>query len=222
MKIFSILALTAVSASAAVNLIDSTHGIGAGSFELGAYAQNSGNSFNYMRLSTGSTTITGWTVGGPDGVDWQTAPSNPAFDGAYSVDLAGVSHAGTTSSGSISTTIPTVVGMDYLISFVSYILGPDPVTGRLTVGSLDQTFASVGIDDPSDPTYTPFEYTFTALSSSTVITFATTNSAGFGPVIDNVVIVPEPSSALLGLVGISVLMGRSRARNQRGESGPRD
>lgn len=190
---------------AATNIIDATHGAGAGSFELGAYSQNSGNAGNYMRLAANSTTIIGWMVGGPDGVDWVTGPSNPGAEGAHAVDLAGVGHVQASSFGWISTTIPTVVGFDYVISFESYILGSDPVTGRLTAGNLDQVFSSTGISDPSAPVYTPFQYTFTALSPSTVITFETSTSGGFGPVIDNVIVaVPEPSAAVacaLGLLG---------------------
>lgn len=216
MKAFIIFVFSVASASAAVNIIDATHGVGAGSFELGAYSQNSGNSFNYMRLATTLTTITGWTVGGVDGVDWQTSPSNPAFDGAYAVDLAGISHAGGFSSGSIATTIPTAIGKEYLISFVSYILGSDPVTGILTAGNLNAEFSSVGISDPSVPTYTPHQYLFTAQDTTTTITFATFNSGGFGPVIDNVVVVPEPSAGLLGLAGCLLFMKRSRPKNQRG------
>lgn len=200
------------SSLAAVNIIDQTYGVGAGSFELGPYSQNSGNSGNYMRLAANSTTMIGWTVGGPDGVDWERGPSNPGYDGIYGVDLAGISHSGASSSGSVTTTIPTAIGVDYTISFLSYILGPDPVTGILTAGTLNAEFSSVGINDPSNPTYTSFQYSFTALSTSTAITFATFNSGGFGPVIDNVIVaIPEPSS---GLIGLSAILGFSLRRRR--------
>ncbi|MGA1839025.1 MAG: hypothetical protein ACMUIU_00220 [bacterium] len=53
------------------NIIDATYGIGAGSFELGVFVNGGGITFargpGYMGVAPGdSTTITGWTVGGPD------------------------------------------------------------------------------------------------------------------------------------------------------------
>lgn len=202
----------AVAVSAATNIIDETHGIGAGSFELGAYSQNSGNSFNYMRLGSGSTTITGWTVGGADGVDWMTSPSNAAQDGSYSVDLAGAGHIDRVSEGSISTTIPTAIGLEYIISFYAYGGFEDHI-GNLTAGSLNQNFLATGNTDATTPIFDFFEYSFTALSTNTTITFSTVDGFGYGPVIDNVVVVPEPSSALLGLIGFGLLMRRSRTKN---------
>jgi len=168
-----------------------------------------------MRLGMNSTSIVGWTVGGPDGIDWLSAPSNPAADGAHAIDLAGVSHLMASSSGSVSTTIPTTIGLDYLVSFVAYRLGNDPVTGRLTAGNLDQEFLAPSISDPSNPTYSAFQYAFTAQGASTTLTFATNNSGGFGPVIDSVFVeaIPEPATSLafgLGSVGCSLFRRRSR------------
>lgn len=200
---------------AATNIIDATYGAGVGSFELGTYSENSGNGGNYMRLGTNSTTIVGWTVGGPDGIDWLSAPSNPAADGAHAIDLAGVGHVMASSSGSISTTIPTTIGLDYVVSFVAYRLGSDPVTGRLTAGNLDQEFLAPSISDPTNPTYSAFQYAFTAQGASTTLTFATTNSGGFGPVIDSVLVeaIPEPATSLafgLGLIGCALRRRRLR------------
>lgn len=214
----SVLLVFCSSASfAATNIIDTTYGTGAGSFELGAFSENSGNSGNYMRLPINSTAIIGWTVGGADGIDWITGPSNPAAQGTFGIDLAGIGHFQASSSGSISTTIPTTIGVSYQISFESYIQGPDPVTGRLTAGDLDEIFSSAGISDPSAPTYTPFQYSFTALSTETIITFSTSNSGGFGPVIDNVVVsVPEPQTYLAFSIGLlATSMFRSRRSRPR-------
>lgn len=213
--LLAILLSATTTCFAATNIIDATHGAGAGSFELGTYSENSGNGGDYMRLGMNSTTIVGWTVGGPDGIDWLSAPSNPAADGAHAIDLAGVSHVMASSSGSISTTIPTTVGLDYVVSFVAYRLGSDPVTGRLTAGSLDQEILAPSISDPSDPTYTAFQYAFTAQASSTILTFSTTTSGGFGPVIDSVFVevVPEPTTPMafgLGLIGCALIRRRSR------------
>jgi hypothetical protein len=218
MKIFSLFLFTATSASAAVNIIDSTYGVGAGSFELGAYSQNSGNTANYMRLTNSSTTITGWTVGGPDGIDWMSTPSHSAHDGIHSIDLSGASNFAASSIGSVTTTIPTAVGVTYDISFVAYIYGPDPVTGVVTAGNLNQEFSPGSTLDTINPPWTAFQYSFVALSNSTDITFITYNGGGFGPVIDNVVVaIPEPSSALPCFVfGLGLLTVRSRPQNRRG------
>lgn len=210
--------LTIGSASAAVNIIDQTYGVGAGSFELGAYSQNSGNASNFMHLANSSTTITGWTVGGPDGIDWMSTPSHSAYDGSHSIDLGGVSHFAASSIGSVTTTIPTAIGLTYDISFVGYIFGSDPVTAFVTAGDLNQEFSPGSTLDTVNPPWTTFQYSFVALSDFTAITFATYNSGGFSPVIDNVVVaIPEPSSALLGFVfGFGLLTKRSRPQNRRG------
>jgi Protein of unknown function (DUF642) len=215
MKIIFILVLTCISASAAVNLIDFTHGTGAGSFELGAYSQNSGNSFNYMRLATTSTSIMGWTVGGVDGVDWMTSPSNAAQNGSFSVDLAGPSFVNRQSVGSISTVIPTLIGIQYILSFYAYG-GDETLIGNVMAGNLAQNFTATVNSNAAIPNYNFYEYYFTALDTSTTITFSSVDSQGYGPVIDNVVVVPEPSSAMLSLVGVSLLLRRNRSRNQRG------
>lgn len=85
--------------SALANIIDDTYGDGAGSFELGTYSGGP----NYMGLAPGdSSTIIGWTVGGPgDGVDWCIEPEYAADSGVYCLDLQ---H---TANSSISTDIPT-------------------------------------------------------------------------------------------------------------------
>jgi hypothetical protein len=215
MKTFLILALSVTSTYATTNIIDITHGVGAGSFELGAYSQNSGNSFNYMRLATTSTTITGWTVGGVDGVDWMTSPSNAAQSGSFSVDLAGPSFVNRQSLGSISTVIPTLVGLQYMISFYAYG-GDEDHIGNVMAGSLNQNFTATVNSNATIPDYDYFEYSFTALDTSTTITFTSVDSWGYGPAIDNVVVVPEPSTGLLGLAGCLLLMKRSRPKNGRG------
>lgn len=212
MKIFIFFLSTALSAPAAVNIIDSTYGAGTGSFELGSYVQNSGNIYNYMRLPTASSTITGWSVGGPDGVDWLTTPGYAGSNGSFSVDIAGISHAGAATYGSINTTIATVIGTQYLISFDAY--GPGDATGLLTAGSLSQTFLPPLNANTEVAAYQTYNFAFTALSASTTITFATTADCyGFGPVIDNVVVaVPEHSTGVLALCAtLGLALRRRRA-----------
>lgn len=188
------------SSQAATNIIDSTYGDGAGSFELGAFVRN-GSPGHHMHLDTNSTTITGWTVGGAPGIgiDWVTMPDAAASQGIYSIDLSGVSVV--PSVGSVSTIIPTISGVEYLISFDAYG-GVEALPGFLTAGSLSQTFNAPGNPNPAIPGFATFNYSFTALSNSTTITFSSTPvSYGFGPVIDNVIVaIPEPSSSVLGCV----------------------
>jgi hypothetical protein len=204
--ILGVVGAVATTSNAATNLIDQAHGIGAGSFELGAWVRN-GFPGNHMHLDPGSVVITGWTVGGPAGIDWLAMPDNAPSTGQYSIDLSG-----TPGIGSISTTIPTVAGTEYLISFDSYG-GVETLPLALTVGDLILTLNSPGNPVPSVEGFTNFQYTFTALGSSTVITFAATpTSYGFGPVIDNVIVaIPEPSSvAFVGLFALGLLVKRKR------------
>ena len=60
------------------NIIDSTYGAGAGSFELGTFVNNR---FDFMPLAPGATTITGWTVGGPG--DGRGLANDPNLRGGY-------------------------------------------------------------------------------------------------------------------------------------------
>src|SRR5712664_2800484 len=98
------------------NIIDQTYGIGAGSFELGNFVDNGQG---YMPLAAGSTAITGWMVGGPGGGVKLLGPAS-----SKSIDLT----LGT--QGSIFTTVPTVPGCFYTLSFD---LAPYPLGGRRSV-----------------------------------------------------------------------------------------
>ena len=139
---------TALVANA--NIIDDTHGVGAGSFELGNFVNGSGSylyypNAGYMGLVPGDTTITGWTVGGPgDGIDWLIdGPDNVftfnANDGIHSVDLQHLT------ASSISTVIPTVTGEVYELSFFASSVETYDNTGTVSAGSLtDQLFTVLG------------------------------------------------------------------------------
>lgn len=69
--LFSLLASTASAGHSAIspNLIDTTYGIGTGSFELGIFVPRGTGNLDFQSLSNGATTMTGWVVGGI-GVDW--------------------------------------------------------------------------------------------------------------------------------------------------------
>ena len=205
-----------VQSAQAANIIDSTYGTGAGSFELGNYVANGGLPNDpFDRLAAGSTTITGWTVIGPT-IDWLNNPNHLALDGTKSVDLKGDFGP----DCSLSTLLPTTAGWLYQVDFDSYGGSLNIAqTGRIAAGSLNTTFLSPGTFDPSTATYHHFTFNFTALSSSTLLTFSSVNSNGFGPVIDKVSVtpVPLPNAAVMGaMVGLPLLAGGVlRKRRQR-------
>lgn len=215
-----------ISPTVNANIIDDIYGAGAGSFELGAFIDNSGG--GYMRLSPGSTTITGWTVGGPGGgVDWTIAPAYRADTGVHAVDLRNLT------PSSIATVIPTNSGEVYQLTFGATSGGFPTNTGLITAGSLvNQVFAAV-IDtntNPATQTFTPFTFLFTATESATTIQFTAQGGIGgrYGPVIDSVSVdlvsappptsVPEPSSMALLLLGSGALFVRRRADRHCGMS----
>lgn len=209
-----------ISPTANANLIDLTYGVGAGSFELGAFVNTGG--LDFMPLSLGATTITGWTVGGPgDGVDWITIPTYGADTGIYSVDLQHLT------AGSISTDIPTVAGDVYDLSFgaASNSSYPNSNVGVVSAGSLvNQAFTAAFSSSFSNQTFTPFSFQFTATAPTTTIQFISTGSGHYGPVIDSVSVerisgptpsVPEPSSlALWGIGALGMAVAAKRRRQQ--------
>ncbi len=193
-------ALTALLAgslplTANANLIDDTHGAGAGSFELGTFVNGGGilpfPGPDYMGVATGDgTTITGWTVGGAQGIDWLIEPRFAADTGVHAIDLQ---H---TTASSIETVIPTLVGETYELSFAAAAIPAHDNIGLVTAGSLDNEqfvvpFSATG--ELSEQTYTIIRFAFTALEASTTVTFRGTDMAGaayqYGPVIDSVSVV---------------------------------
>ena len=195
------------------NIIDNTHGLGAGSFELGIF-KNNGSDF--MELAPSATTITGWTVGGQgDGVDWLTTPFFGAQSGLHSVDLVG------TSAGSVSTEISTTLGQTYELTFYAATVSTGTALGTVSAGSLvNQTFSAPITPSPNfgNQVFAPFSFIFTATGSTTTVSF-TSSSSGclpdcYGPVIDSVGVdlvsaVPEPSTIALLLIG-GVFCARTR------------
>ena len=80
-------------------------GISNGSFESGQYGGG-----GFQELSTGSTTITGWTVTAGN-VDWVDGSYWGAADGSKSVDLDG------SAAGAVSQTLATTIGDTYVVEF---------------------------------------------------------------------------------------------------------
>ncbi len=207
MILFTVFATTGYA-----NIIDETHGVGAGSFELGNY---SGGSF--VHITPGSTTITGWTVGGPgDGIDWLITPNFAASDGIHAIDLQHLTNS------SMSTVIPTITGATYEITFdATSVLhqGSTALDGIVSAGSLvNQAFTTTATGTFSTQVYLPFLFQFTATNASTTLTFQGVSSPNaYGPVIDNVVVlevspaVPEPSTYLLSILALGLLAARRKS-----------
>ncbi len=218
------LAAAAGPSQAAVNLIDAAYGAGAGSFELGAFTPRGSGMANFQSLTSGATTVTGWTVGGV-GVDWLSTPAYAAQDGVHAIDL-GYYDSG---AGSIATSIATVVGATYSLTFYAAAVPGFPAytnAGHVSAGSLtSQAFAPPfsALNDFANQVYTPYAFNFTALGTTTAISFSADSIfTGYGPVIDQVSVqllslpggVPEPSAWTLmiggfGLAGAALRRKRS-------------
>jgi hypothetical protein len=212
----------AAESGAQTNIIDTTYGAGAGSFELGAFINNG---MGFMALAPGNTTITGWTVGGPgNGVDWLASPGFRADSGLRSIDLQELSNS------SISTVIPTVVGQAYLLTFGAAAISGLNSDGKVTAGSLvGQPFTAPFSPNYATQTFATISMSFTATAPATIIRFEATGPvlpactalvACYGPVIDtvSVVAVPEPSSALLLAIGGFFVAASVRSTADRARS----
>lgn len=182
------------------------------SFEQGIFVNNSVPGF--MMLFPGMLNITGWTVISSDilwgvngNVDGLTASQGIAF-----LDFSGI---GIVPFGGVTQSIPTVPGMSYELAFdLGVFQGGDPLlAGPISVtasaGSVSQLFAHdpPGVGNQWDHYLIPF----TAESSSTAITFQGETGVNYIG-LDNVsvMIVPEPSTALLLPVSMAVLSLRRR------------
>jgi len=181
------------SASAAGNLVTD------GDFETTPAA--SFTEFN------GGANFSGWAVGG-DSVDligtyWTSA------SGAQSLDLNGAA------PGSVSQTLATVVGQQYTLSFSlagnPVVNAPDPAIKGLTVTAGSDLSKSLTFDTTghttSDLGWITKSYTFTASSTSTVLSFASTIPGHTGAAIDNVSVTATPEAGTIVAFGLMLLGG---------------
>jgi hypothetical protein len=129
------------------------------------------------------TNIVGWSVGGVKGVHWTRSSVQNTTDGDRAIDLQGLDGP---PFSSLSTTIPTIPGAPYSLSFDSSP-GNTPNSAVVSCGSLtNQSFSGVVNPLGQPSVFTHYNFTFTALSSATTVLFQVTDSDGYGPVIDRV------------------------------------
>ena len=160
-----------------------------GSFELGDYNNNDAdNRPDIMLITPGMDNITGWNVTGALGVHWNSHPLGVTTDGTHAVDLQGENPPGLLSS--FWTEFATTEGASYVLSFDAFT-GNSINTATVSVGSLiDQSFTGGGPGCPltgtADTLFSHYQYAFTAVSTTSRLTFQVSSTDGFGPVIDNV------------------------------------
>jgi choice-of-anchor C domain-containing protein len=170
-----------------------------GSFEDASV--NPGDSF--VTLGSGSTAITGWTVGG-NGIDyiggyWQ------ASDGSRSLDMSGLG-AGTIAS----TSFTTMMSQKYLVSFdMAGNTDGGPIIKSLDVAAPGYTntftFDTTGMSHTSMGWKT-YSFVFTATGTTSSLSFSSLDNTPYGPALDNVraeAVVPVPGSLALLLSGLA-------------------
>ncbi len=163
----------------------------------------------------------GWTTSGSLSAEtatssfWDLTPS----DGTY--------HALWTVGGYVEQTFATVIGASYDVTYdwALGVNGTNTRTGSTSVRVSTDNFSSDNTLVYTSPTYDETQdedisgwhsqsTSFVATGTSTTIRFGSTLSSGAqaDTMMDNIVVVPEPSSAVfLGLAGCSLLLLRRRA-----------
>lgn len=166
-----------------------------GGFETGSFTANP-----FDTLLAGSSDIDNWSIGSGSidwiGNYWQSSPA-----GGRSIDLNGLT------AGSVSQTVPTVVGGVYKVTF-DLSGNPDglpadnilwsPSNKILNVsatGASSQNYSydtSANQNTRTDMMWESHSYNFLATGTSTVLTFASTIPGAFGPALDKVSIEQLP------------------------------
>jgi hypothetical protein len=180
-------------------------------------------------LSSGSTTIPGWTTINGVPTAW-IQNGNPygisASDGSYFLDLTGYSNVGT--YGGVSQSFATVAGSSYVVTFDLGYGGNStafggPVSVLVSAGGSSGTFTSAS-GSPNPAVWDPETFAFTATgSSSTLSLIGKSTAGGFYIGLDNVDVelgtatttsssVPEPGTYTLLLTGMSFLGCAARRR----------
>lgn len=157
---------------------------------------------SHLRLQSGSTVITGWTVGsGPIdyiGGTWQ------ASDGARSIDLS--EHI---PGEIIAQDFATIINRTYTVTF-DMAGNPDggPIVKTLRVlaagDSADFAFDTTG-KSRTNMGWEQKTWTFTAVADVTTLSFQSLTDTPYGPALDNVSVIPAPGAIVLGLMGLGAV-----------------
>lgn len=179
-----------------------------GSFEEGI-------PFHDVTLPAGSTALAPWTITSGS-IDLIGTPFLVS-DGIRAVDLDGF-HA----TGGIRQVLPTIPGQTYAVSFDlsgNPDAGPQIKQVRVAIDGFSQDY-SFDIQGLTITTLTwdTHSFEFVASASSATLSFTSLSPLGnsWGPLVDNVVLVPEPSfltlGGILGIAFISITINRRRSR----------
>ena len=172
--------------------------------------------FATFNIPAGSTYITGWTVvqGNVDlttTLNYGTLVNTLDPSTVQDVDLIGDTNAPPGGLGGIAQTFATLVGQEYILTF-DYSHNPGSFSlnyaALVTVADANapaNTVLSTVISQPAGPApWVAFTGTFTANSTSTILSFISTQGGSSGGIyLDDVSVmpVPEPSSILLLVIG---------------------
>ena len=175
-----------------------------GSFEQGSPAPGT-TSGSFITFSPGATNIDGWIV---TRGQIEYYGSIPTCDGARCLELDGLNGV-----GGVMQSFPTNPGTEYIVTFDlsgNYArLDKGPLIKQLRVTAAGQ-FKDFFYEKPEDPSPLEFvscAWSFTAVSDVTTIELYSLDdpSSWCGPLLDNVVVVPEPGALLLlGLGGLLI------------------
>lgn len=156
------------------------------------------------QLSAGSTVLTGWTISAGS-IDW-IGTYWTAQNGARSLDLSGAG------AGAVSQTLATTIGKAYSVTF--YLAGNPagaPAVKNLTVSATGASPASYTFDTTGHSTssmgWTLKEYSFSATSASTVLSFTSLTDSNAGPALDNIVVTEKVASSSTGGPGAACKKG---------------
>ncbi|HMW23123.1 MAG TPA: FxDxF family PEP-CTERM protein [Burkholderiaceae bacterium] len=185
-----------------------------------------------MALFAGDAALTGWTVAVPGAMAWIDA-SNPwnmqPASGAKFLDLTGWSSAWSATQpygeyaafrSVVSQTFTTVVGQKYAVAFD---IGYDAVESKSSNSGVAASDVDVGVNGVYGTYSSAVDgwatrgFTFTANSTSTTLSFKTSNLESEYVGLDNVSVtaVPEPETYAMMLAGLGALGFVARRRRLR-------
>jgi len=211
MRITKILAALAVAA-AAVPAAASAQSLVNGGFET-----NVPGSFN--TYSAGDTGLVGWNIdsGSVDHIGgyWQPA------SGSGSLDLSGYN------AGTISQSFSTIAGQQYAVDFAMAVnpggYTSNPILSVIATGGQAATYSFLG--GPNSASNMGWElnrYLFTALGTTTNLSFSSLNNSVYGPALDDISVssiaaaVPEPATWLTMIMGFGLIGMVLRQRGRKG------